>query len=124
MDIKPIIWVASSKRDLKSFPAGAQQEIGYALHLAQIGDKSEKAKPFKGFGNAAVLEIVEYDVGGTYRAVYTVRFEKIVVVLHVFQKKSTHGIKTSMQDVDLIRSRFNLAQKKYDEWLLEGEEKS
>lgn len=124
MDIKPIIWVASSKRDLKSFPDGAQQEIGYALHLAQIGDKSEKAKAFKGFGSATVLEIVEYDVGGTYRAVYTVRFEKVVAVLHVFQKKSTRGIRTSKQDVELIKKRFNLAQKKYDEWLLEGEEKS
>ncbi len=124
MGIKPIIWVASSKRDLKSLPEGAQEEIGYALHQAQIGDKSEKAKPFKGFGHAAVLEIVEYNVGGTYRAVYTVRFEEVVAVLHVFQKKSTHGIKTSKQDVELIKNRYKLAEKEYEMWLLNKGKKS
>ncbi len=78
--------------------------MGYALYQAQIGGKSQKAKPFKGFGSAAVLEIVEYDLGGTYRAVYTVKFKESVAVLHVFQKKSTHGIKTSKQDIYPTRS--------------------
>ena len=60
MGIKPIIWVASSKRDLASLTGGATREIGQALFEAQMGGKSEKAKPFKGFGSAAVLEVVEY----------------------------------------------------------------
>ncbi|MES2122532.1 MAG: type II toxin-antitoxin system RelE/ParE family toxin [Chlamydiota bacterium] len=118
MEVKPIIWVASSKSDLASLPDGAQDEIGYALHQAQLGGKSEKAKPFKGFGSAAVLEIVEYNVGGTYRAVYTVKFKEAIAVLHVFQKKSTHGIKTSKQDVELIKKRFQLAELAYHAWLL------
>lgn len=118
------MWVASSKRDLESLPAGAQDEIGYALHLAQIGEKSEKAKPFKGFGHAAVLEIVEYNLGGTYRAIYTVRFKEVVAVLHVFQKKSTHGIKTSQQDVELIKNRYKLAEKEYEAWLLNRRKKT
>lgn len=124
MGIKPIIWVASTKDDLKSLPKGAQDEIGYALHQAQIGKKSEKAKPFKGFGHAAVLEIVEYNLGGTYRAVYTVRFKEVIAVLHVFQKKSTHGIKTSKQDVELIKNRFKLAENEYEAWLLNRSKKS
>lgn len=118
MEIKPIIWIASTKSDLASLTGGARREIGHALFQAQIGEKSEKAKPFKGFGGAAVLEIVEYNVGGTYRAVYTVKFKGVIGVLHVFQKKSTHGIKTSKQDVDLIKSRLKLAQKNYEDWLL------
>ncbi len=95
----------------------AQDEIGYALFQAQLGDKSDKAKPFKGFGSAVVLEVVEYSVGGTYRAIYTVKFKEVIVVLHVFQKKSTHGIKTSQQDIELIKSRFKLAEQEYEAWL-------
>lgn len=118
MEVKPVIWVASSKSDLESLPEGAQDEIGYALYQAQMGGKSEKAKPFKGFNSAAVLEIVEYNVGGTYRAVYTVKFKELIAVLHVFQKKSTRGIKTSKQDVELIKNRFKQAELTYQTWLL------
>lgn len=92
--------------------------------LDQAGGKSEKAKPFQGFHSAAVLEIVDYDVGGTYRAVYTVKFKEVIAVLHVFQKKSTKGIKTSKQDVDLIKSRFKLAEKEYEAWLQKKKERS
>ena len=120
MGIKPIIWVASAKSDLVALPDPVQDEIGHALYQAQKGEKSDKAKPLKGFGGAAVLEIVESDVGGTYRAVYTVKFKEAIAVLHVFQKKSKHGIETSKQDIDLIKSRFKVAEQKYNAWLLEG----
>lgn len=63
MVLKPIIWIASAKDDLISLPRGVQDEIGYALYQAQKGAKSDKAKPFKGFGSAAVLEVVENNVG-------------------------------------------------------------
>jgi len=121
MGIKPVIWVASSKSDLGSLDEDVRNEIGHALFQAQLGGKSDKAKPFKGFGGAAVLEIVEYGVGGTYRAVYTVKFKEVIAVLHVFHKKSTQGIKTSKQDIELINSRFNLAKRMYEEWLLNRE---
>lgn len=42
----------------------------------------------KGFGGTCVLEVIEDGVGGTYRAVYTVKFDQAVFVLHCFQKKS------------------------------------
>jgi phage-related protein len=38
-------------------------------------------------GSAGVLEVVENDAGGTYRAVYTVKYAEAVFVLHCFQKK-------------------------------------
>lgn len=119
MKIKPIIWVASTKSDLIALPEDVKDEIGHALYQAQKGEKSDKAKPFRGFGSAAVLEIVEHDVGGTYRAVYTVKFKEVIAVLHVFQKKSKQGIATPKQDVDLIKSRFKLAKQEYEAWLLE-----
>ena len=116
---KPIIWISSAKKDLMALPDDVQDEIGYALFQAQTGQKSDKAKPFKGFGSAAVLEIVESDAGGTYRAVYTVKFKEAVAVLHVFQKKSKSGISTPKQEVDLIKSRFKLAEQEYEAWLFQ-----
>jgi phage-related protein len=67
-------WIGSAYKDFRAFPDEVQDHMGYALHLAQTGDKHEDAKPLKGFGGASVLEIVSDHVGDTYRAVYTVKF--------------------------------------------------
>src|SRR6266545_955306 len=108
--LKPLYWVGSSKRDLRSLPGPVEDLFGYALYLAQDGKKHEQAKPLKGFGSAGVLEVTEDWNRGTYRAVYTVRFEAAVFVLHVFQKKSRHGMATLKADVDLIRERLKIAE--------------
>lgn len=86
--IKPVVWVGSSKEDLKSLPSAVQDAFGYAIYLAQTGKKHPDAKPLQGFGGASVLEVVEDYRGDAYRAVYTVRFAEAVYVLHVFQKKA------------------------------------
>jgi len=111
------LWIGSSKSNLRSLPEVVQDEFGFALYEAQKGGKSDKAKPFKGFGNASVMEIVEKSLGEAYRAVYTVKFEKVIAVLHVFHKKSKSGIETPKTDVDLIKSRFKQAEEDYKEWL-------
>ncbi len=108
--IRPLVWVGSSKADLRSMPEEIQDAFGYAIHLAQIGKKSDHAKPLKGFGSAGVLEVVESWQRDTYRAVYTVKFANAVYVLHCFQKKSTKGIETPKSDMDKIRDRFKAAQ--------------
>src|SRR5471030_1512047 len=74
------------------------------------GKKHEQAKPLKGFGSAGVLEVVEDWDRSTYRAVYTVRFEGAVFVLHMFQKKSKRGAATPKADIDLIRERLQVAE--------------
>ena len=106
---KPLEWVASSKKDLLAMPTDVVDVFGYALHLAQQGGKHSQAKPLKGFGSAGVLEVVEDDDGSTYRAVYTVKIDNAVYVLHCFQKKSHKGIQTAQQDIELIRDRLKLA---------------
>jgi len=111
--LKRVDFIGSSREDLKKFPEDVKQDIGYALFEAQRGQKPAAAKPLKGFSGAGVLEIVENFTGGTYRAVYTVRFHKVVYVLHCFQKKSKHGIKTSQQDIDLIKQRLKMAEEDY-----------
>lgn len=93
-----------------ALPDDVQQVFGFALFLAQDGKKHEQAKPLKGFGGAGVLEVVEDFKGDTYRAVYTVKFDKAVYVLHCFQKKSSQGAETPKPDMDLIRERLKKAE--------------
>jgi len=42
MQIKPVIWIASTKNDLISLPDAVQDEIGHALYQAQKGGRYEK----------------------------------------------------------------------------------
>lgn len=107
---KPLEWIASSYKDLMALPPQVRRRFGYALSLAQMGDQDDAAKVLKGFGGAGVLEVVEDDVGGTYRAVYTVKFTEAVFVLHCFQKKSKSGIVTPKVDMDIIRARLKVAE--------------
>ena len=107
---RPLEWISGSHKDLMALPTDVRRFFGYALSLAQAGDQHESAKVLQGFGGAGVLELIEDDVGGTYRAVYTVKFEEAVFVLHCFQKKSKRGIATPSEDLELIRARLKVAQ--------------
>jgi phage-related protein len=106
--VKPLIFVADSRRCLLAFPESVRHHLGFALYQAQMGGKHIDAKPLKGFG-AGVLEIVSDHRGDTYRAVYTVRLAKAVYVLHAFQKKSKRGIATPKAELDLIKARMQRA---------------
>ena len=105
---KPVVWLGDSLRELKAFPAAVQDEMGFAIYLAQRGDKHVSAKPLKGLGSG-VMEVVSDHRGDTFRSVYTVRFADRVFVLHVFQKKSKSGIATSKADIELIKQRLKQA---------------
>lgn len=107
---RPLEWIGSSYKDLMALPVAVRRFFGYALSLAQAGDQHDDAKVLKGFGSAGVLEVVEDDRSGTYRAVYTVKFEEAVFVLHCFQKKSKHGIATPKEDLAIIRARLKVAE--------------
>ena len=110
IDPKPLEWIGSSHKDLMALPADVRRLFGFALSLAQAGDRHDAAKVLKGFGGAGVLEVVEDDMGGTYRAVYTVKFAEAVFVLHCFQKKSKRGIATPKEDMDIIHARLKIAE--------------
>jgi phage-related protein len=85
--LKPVVWLGDSLRALKSFPSAVQDEVGYALFLAQRGEKHLAAKPM----------------------VYLVRFVDRVYVLHAFQKKAKHGVATPQTEIDLIKRRLKQA---------------
>ncbi|TMG79287.1 MAG: hypothetical protein E6H75_01390 [Betaproteobacteria bacterium] len=111
---KPLHWVGSAKKDLLGFPEQVMDDVGFALGVVQYGGHPPSAKAWKGLG-PGVLEIVENDGSGTYRAVYTVRFRKAVYVLHAFQKKSPSGIRTARTDVKLVATRLADAMRDYEE---------
>ena len=110
ISIRKLIWVGSSRKELAGFPESVKDVMGYALHLAQCGDKHPDSKPLKGFGGAKILVVANFD-RNTFRTVYTVKFAEVVYVLHCFQKKSKSGIAMPKPDMDLIKSRLKEVEK-------------
>ena len=110
LPLKLLIWVGSSLRDLREFPAPVQDHVGYALYLAQRGSKHRDTKPLVGYAGAGILEVVTDFRGDTFRAVYTVRFAGAVYVLHAFQKKSKSGRATPRRELQLIAQRLREAE--------------
>jgi phage-related protein len=113
--MKPVRWVGSSRRDLKAFPTPVRRHIGQALYAAQCGEEYPSVKALQGFGGRSVLEIVAPHEGNTYRAVYTVRFQDALYVLHAFQKKAKKGVATPKKEIDLIQQRLAAAEHDYRE---------
>ncbi|MGH6960270.1 MAG: type II toxin-antitoxin system RelE/ParE family toxin [Dongiaceae bacterium] len=110
--LKPIEWVASSRRDLKRLPDRVCRKMGYALYRAQQGATAEITKPLKGLGAGVVEVSAEHD-GNAFRAVSPVRFTRAIYVLHVFNKKSKSGIATPKTEIDVVRSRLRIAAEHY-----------
>jgi phage-related protein len=120
LDPKQLVWVGSSRRDLRAFPPAVRRTFGVALFAVQLGETPPEAKPLRGFGGAGVLELVEDHRGDTYRAVYTVRFATAIYVLHAFQKKSKRGIATPKRELELIRERLKWAERQHTGRAKEG----
>ena len=108
--LNPVIWVGTSLKDLREFPAPVQDHMGYALYVAQRGGKHQDAKVLSGFDGAGVLEVIKDYRGDTFRAVYTLKYAGTVYVLHAFQKKSKNGRQTPRRDIELIKQRLREAE--------------
>jgi phage-related protein len=107
--VRPLLWVASSKREYMAFPGRVQDGFGFELFLTQSGQHPPSAKPLKGLGSGT-LELIENFDGSAYRAIYTVRFSEAIYVLYAFKKKSKRGIKTPQADIDIIKRRLQAAE--------------
>jgi phage-related protein len=108
--LKPVIWIGSSRKDLRAFPDPVQDHMGYALYVAQRGGKHRDAKTLTGFGGAGVVEIIKDYRGDTFRVVYTLRYAGAVYMLHAFQKKSTRGRETPKRNMELVKQRLREAE--------------
>lgn len=102
------------KKDAEKLPNDIKDLFIAALKRALIGEKHEDAKPYKYHGSG-VFEVVGDYRGDTFREIYTVGFEEVVFVLHVFQKKSKRGKETPREDRALIDNRLKWAEEIYKE---------
>ena len=107
--MRDVKWVGDSREQIRRFPKPAREAVGDALRIAQIGGKHRNAKPLIGVGSGVFEIVARYDTN-TYRAVYTVKIGENIYVLHVFQKKSTRGIRTPKREIDLIKQRLRIAR--------------
>lgn len=82
--LRPILWVASAKRDLLEMSTEVIDDFGFGLYQAQIGECPDIGKILSGFGGASIVELVLDYKGDAFRAVYTVQFSDAIVVLHAF----------------------------------------
>src|SRR5262245_47398902 len=89
--MKPVVWIGSSRDDLRAMPPQVRRDIGQALYTAQQGDTDPAAKPLKGFGGARVMEIVERHRGDAFRAVYTANFARRSMSCTCFRRNPSMG---------------------------------
>ncbi len=100
--MKAIIWMGSSKVDLKAFPAAVMDDMGHQLFRVQCGLEPDDWKPMTTIG-IGVKEIRVKDTAGIFRTVYLATRPEAVYVLHCFQKKTQA---TARRDIGLARLRL------------------
>jgi phage-related protein len=98
---KPLIWLGSSRRDLRAFPALARRLAGFQLRRVQQGLDPDDWKPMSTVG-PGVREI-RIHIAGAHRVFYVTTRAETIDVLHAFEKKTG---KTSAHDLRIGRDRF------------------
>src|SRR6266478_9563859 len=82
---RSISWIKAARRDFEDFPEAVQAEMLDALTVAAEGGKSGKAKPFKSV-DGGVFKIALRHRSDAFRALYAVKIDADVWVIHAFQK--------------------------------------
>ena len=101
MDEKPIVWLGTSKEDVRRFSEAARRDAGFELYQVQRGLDPTDWKPMASVA-PGVREIRIHE-RNEYRVLFVARFAEAVYVLHAFVKKTQH---TSQHDLELARRRF------------------
>jgi phage-related protein len=68
---KTIVWIGSSRDDLRRFPKEAQRKAGYQLRLVQQGKEPDDFKPMPSVGPGAYE--IRVQLGDAYRVFYVVQ---------------------------------------------------
>lgn len=108
-DEKPVDWIGTALKDMRTFPDAVQEVFGYELWLAQVGDHPPSAKPLKGKDLSGVIELRRNLEGNTYRVMYIAKLAGRIYVLHCFQKKSKSGIATPNEEMEIVKRRLKIA---------------
>lgn len=99
--MKPLLWLGSSRADVRAFPANARQVTGHEPFQVQHGREPSSWRPMASVG-PGVVEL-RVHLSGAFRVLYVAKFEEAVYVLHTFQKRTR---RTAKVDVELARKRF------------------
>jgi len=105
MPDKALIWLGSSRVDLRAFPAIARRLAGLQLRRVQQGLDPDDWRPMQTIG-PGVREI-RIHIAGAHCVFYVATRPEAIYVLHAFQKKTQ---KTSAQDLQIGRNRFRAAR--------------
>jgi phage-related protein len=97
--VKALLWVGSSRKDMRAFAKDVRQRAGYELYQVQCGLEPSDSKPMRVIG-PGVREI-RVRTGREHRVIYIAKFEESVYVLHAFEKKTR---RTARADIELARS--------------------
>ena len=103
MPEKPLIWLGSSRQDLRTFPADARRVAGFQLWRIQLGLPPNDWKPMTSVGPG--VQEIRIRTGREHRVFYIAKFAEAIYVLHAFDKRSR---KTLRRDLEIARSRFLL----------------
>lgn len=103
METKPILFIGSSRDDLREFPAEVRKAFGDELLRVQNGLMPVDFKPLKDVGKGAYE--IRVHLNGAWRVIYVAKFANAVYVLHAFEKKTQ---KTSQGDMELAKRRYKL----------------
>ena len=109
--MKDIVFVGQSLNNLKEFSLDARREAGYQLDKVQHGENPFDWKPMQTVGSG-VREIRITDSDGAFRVIYVAKFEKVVYVLHAFQKKTQ---KTRKADLDIAKRAYKKVIEEHDD---------
>ncbi|MHB8839967.1 MAG: type II toxin-antitoxin system RelE/ParE family toxin [Gemmatimonadaceae bacterium] len=101
MTTKHLVWVGTSRADIRALPEDARRQLGFDLREVQAGGLPADWKPMSAVG-PGVVEI-RVRAGGAFRLMYIAKFVEAIYVLHVFQKKSQ---KTSPLDLAVAQARL------------------
>ena len=102
--LKHLDWWADALDVLRSCPEAVQDDVGYALHLAQLGEKAGSAKPIPSIGKGVFAITADHD-RETYRTFYVARFAEAVYAFYVVLKKASAGIDLPAHQKNLAAAR-------------------
>ena len=103
METKPILFIGSSRDDLREFPAEVRKALGAELLRVQNGLIPVDFKPMRDVGKGAYE--IRVHLNGAWRVIYVAKFANAIYVLHAFEKKTR---KTSQNDLELAKRRYKL----------------
>lgn len=100
--MKEVRWVGRALDDLRSFPPGAKENLGFKLYEVQQGQTPVGSKSMPDVGKGCRELCVASD-NSWFRVFYVASIGAYIWVLHCFQKKTNT---TAQSDIEIGKKRY------------------